>query len=141
MADYSFVPTEALRNYIAHSRRENAEWVRIRRDLEERLKSARKQAKHWAQEVAEQEAELRAREPERGGSYEHAEGFFYESFRGRDFWEYRISGTSVLVRETGVYDGYMNYDVICERHGKQGLSGTLLDLTLSRAYKHFRETH
>ncbi len=141
MVDYSIVPTEALKRYIANSRTQNAEWVRTRRDLEKRLKTARMMASDWAKAVADQEAELRSREPERGGVYTHADGFTYESFRGRDLWEYRISGTSVLVREAGVYDGYMNYDVMCERHGKQGLSGTSLDITLSLAYKHFREQH
>lgn len=141
MTDYSVVPTYALKNYVANSRKMVAEWNSSLKSAQEALDRAKQAQGMWVHDRDEQEAELRSREPEFGGTYQHADGFSYQSFRGRSEWTYRIMHTPVSVVGVGNHDGYEHYQHVCAEHGSLGMGGTNLAMMLSLGFKHFLQEH
>jgi hypothetical protein len=89
-------------------------------------------------------------EPEFGGTYQHAEGFGYKSWRVREKapnWEYRIIGTDVAVVEV---DGGNQYGLLlavrcsCTKFREQAVAGPSqwpLEHALSFAHRHWVEKH
>lgn len=141
MSEYEDISTPVLKETIAAQRMRVDELVPEKIELERRLSEVRTQLAVFRKGIAQDEAELRDREPEFGGTYQHPDGFGYQSFRGRKLWQYRIIGTPVYAQEGPNNDGYVFYDPMCSEHGRVGFGNMDPQFTLSDAYRHFQNSH
>lgn len=141
MNEYASTDTAVLKETIAQTRTRRDELVDQKIDLENQLASVQRDLSMHRVALYEMEAELREREPELGGTYQHEEGFGYQSFRGRKLWEYRIIGTPVTIFEGPNQDGYVFYEPRCVEHGPIPFSHLEHERALSVGYRHFLEKH
>lgn len=142
MSEYDDISTPVLKEMVAQARTEADSLIDEKIELEKRLAVIQEARTGWITSLREHEAELREREPEFGGTYPHPAGFAYQSFRGRDRWEYRIIGTTVLVRDVVVPNYGVCHESICSEHGTVGgPAQNQLEDELGFAYRHFTDRH
>lgn len=141
LTDFEAVRTPLLRAVITQARKTTGDMVAELRELEKRARALRADLTVWRGVLRAHEEELRDREPEPGGIYVHPEGFEYRSFRGRERWQYRITGTPVTVYEGPNDNGYVFYSAVCDDHGIVPLSDTNPMTALSRGFAHAQKEH
>lgn len=141
MSEYDDINTPVLKETIAQQQMEIDSLVPEKVELERRLTEIRAKLAALRDGLRKDEAELRSREPEFGGTYQHKDGFGYQSFRGRKLWEYRIIGTTVSAQEGDNQDGYVFYEPRCSEHGRAGFGNLSLQAALSDAYRHYQKQH
>ncbi len=141
MNEFASTDTAVLKETIGQTRTRRDELVGQKIDLENVLSSVQRDLSMHRVALFEMEAELREREPEFGGTYQHPDGFGYQSFRGRKLWEYRITGTPVTIFEGPNEDGYVFYEPRCVEHGPLPFSILEHEKALSMGYRHVLERH